>query len=236
MCGAVWIVVCPFVLSLLAIVLFVFLLVIVLSVLMLAIVLYMLLLLVIVLSVLLLLAIVLSVLLLVAIALSVLFLLVIVLSVLLLLAIALSVLFLLVIVLSVIRLLVIVLSVLLLLAIVLSVLLLLSIVLSVLLRFTDSDYPFGIFKLLAFLSILKCKIKRKQSFMGHESTVSILSRTTIKHTFAAFSFILFYGYFVLPLTTSGLHGFCTHGSLTSQQPTFFYHAGDKYICLHLFSR
>ena len=38
-----------------------------------------------------------------------------------------------------------------LLAIVLSVLLLLAIVLSVLLRFTDSDYPFGIFKL--FLSI-----------------------------------------------------------------------------------
>jgi hypothetical protein len=43
-------------------------------------------------------------------------------------------------------LLVIVLSVLLLLLIVLSVLLLLVIVLSVLLRFTGSDYPFGIFK------------------------------------------------------------------------------------------
>jgi hypothetical protein len=48
--------------------------------------------------------------------------------------------------LSVLLLLAIVLSVLLLLAIVLSVLLLLAIVLSVL-RFTDSDYPFGIFKL-----------------------------------------------------------------------------------------
>jgi hypothetical protein len=53
---------------------------------------------------------------------------------------------LLVIELSVLLLLVIVLSVLLLLVIVLSVLLLLVIVLSVLLRFTGSDYPFGIFK------------------------------------------------------------------------------------------
>jgi hypothetical protein len=42
----------------------------------------------------------------------------------------------------------IVLSVLLLLAIVLSVLLLLTIVLSVLLRYTDSDWPFGIYKLI----------------------------------------------------------------------------------------
>jgi hypothetical protein len=51
----------------------------------------------------------------------------------------------------------IVLSVLLLLATVMSVLLLLAIMLSVLLRLTDSDYPFGIFKLilneLSFLSI-----------------------------------------------------------------------------------
>jgi len=44
-----------------------------------------------------------------------------------------------------------VLSVLLLLAIVLSVLLLLAIVLSVLLRYTDSDYPFSIFKLFFML-------------------------------------------------------------------------------------
>jgi len=51
------------------------------------------------------------------------------------------------IVLSVLLLLAIVLSVLLLLDIVLSDLLLLVIVLSVLLRFTDSDYPFDIFKL-----------------------------------------------------------------------------------------
>jgi hypothetical protein len=50
-------------------------------------------------------------------------------------------------VLSVLLLLVIVLSVLLLLIIVLSVLLLLVIVLSVLLRYTESDYPFVIFKL-----------------------------------------------------------------------------------------
>jgi hypothetical protein len=63
-----------------------------------------------------------------------------------LLAIVLSVL-LLAIVLSVLLLLAIVLSVLLLLAIVLSVLLLLAIMLSVLLRYTDSDYPFGILKL-----------------------------------------------------------------------------------------
>jgi hypothetical protein len=49
-------------------------------------------------------------------------------------------------VLSVLLLLAIVLSVLLF-AIVLSVLLLLAIVLSVLLRYTDSDYPFGVFKL-----------------------------------------------------------------------------------------
>jgi hypothetical protein len=61
-----------------------------------------------------------------------------VLSVLLLLAIVLSVLYL-----------ASVLSVLLLLAIVLSVLYL-TIVLSVLLRFTDSNYPFGIFKLLFY--------------------------------------------------------------------------------------
>ena len=47
------------------------------------------------------------------------------------------------------------LSVLLLLAIVLSVLLLLTIVLSVLLRYTDSDYPFGIFKL--FFLIIEYK-------------------------------------------------------------------------------
>jgi hypothetical protein len=53
------------------------------------------------------------------------------------------------IVLSVLLLLTIVLSVLLLLTIVLSVLLLLTIVLSVLLRYTDSDYPFGIFKLFS---------------------------------------------------------------------------------------
>jgi hypothetical protein len=53
-------------------------------------------------------------------------------------------------VLSVLLLLAIVLSVLLLLAIVLSVLLLLAIVLSVLLRYTDSDYPFGIFKLVLY--------------------------------------------------------------------------------------
>jgi hypothetical protein len=70
-----------------------------------------------------------------------------VLSVLLLLAIVLSVLLLLAIVLSVLLLLAIVLSVLLLLAIVVSVLLLLAIVLSVL-RFTDFDYPFGIFKIV----------------------------------------------------------------------------------------
>ena len=111
-----------------------------LSVLLLAIVLSVLLLLDIVLSVLLL-AIVLSVLLLFAIALSVL-----------LLAIVLSVLLLLAIVLSVLLLLAIVLSVLLLLAIVLSVLLLLAIVLSVLLQFTDSDYPFGIFKLFLYMN------------------------------------------------------------------------------------
>ena len=65
-------------------------------------------------------------------------------------AIVLSVLLLLAIVLSVLLLLAIVLSVLLLLAIVLSVLLLLAIVLSVLLRFTDSDYPFGIFRLILY--------------------------------------------------------------------------------------
>jgi hypothetical protein len=64
------------------------------------------------------------------------------------LAIVLSVLLLLAIVLSVLLLLAIVLSVLFLLVIVLSVLLLLAIVLSVLLRYTNSDYPFGIFKLL----------------------------------------------------------------------------------------
>ena len=40
-----------------------------------------------------------------------------------------------------------------LLAIVMSVLLLLAIVLSVLLRYTDSEYPFGIFKL--FLKVIK---------------------------------------------------------------------------------
>ena len=76
----------------------------------------------------------------------VLLLLVIVLFVLLLLVIVLSVLLLLIIVLFVLLLLVIVLSVLLLLVIVLSVLLLLVIVLSVLLRFTYSDYSFGINK------------------------------------------------------------------------------------------
>ena len=58
------------------------------------------------------------------------------------------------IVLSVLLLLAIVLSVLLLLVIVLSVLLLLAIVLSVLLRFTDSDYPFGIFKLFLKRNLL----------------------------------------------------------------------------------
>jgi hypothetical protein len=63
----------------------------------------------------------------------------------------LSVLLLLAIVLSVLLLLAIVLSVLLLLAIVLSVLLLLAIVLSVLLRYTDSDYHFGISKLFLLL-------------------------------------------------------------------------------------
>jgi hypothetical protein len=57
-------------------------------------------------------------------------------------------------VLSVLLLLTIVLSVLLLLVIVLSVLLLLAIVLSVLLRFTDSDYPFGIFKLFLKRNLL----------------------------------------------------------------------------------
>jgi hypothetical protein len=50
-------------------------------------------------------------------------------------------------VLSILLLLANVLSVLLLLANVLSVLLLLAIVLSVLLRYTDSDHPFGVFKL-----------------------------------------------------------------------------------------
>jgi hypothetical protein len=55
------------------------------------------------------------------------------------------------IVLSVLLLLAIVLSALLLLAIVMSTLLLLAIVLSALLRYTDSDYPFGIFTL--FLKI-----------------------------------------------------------------------------------
>jgi hypothetical protein len=78
-----------------------------------------------------------------------------VLSVLLLLAIVLSVLLLLAIVLSVLLLLAIVLSVLLLLAIVFSVLLLLAIVFSVLLRFTDFDYPFGIFKLFFFQRFAK---------------------------------------------------------------------------------
>jgi hypothetical protein len=55
------------------------------------------------------------------------------------------------IVLSALLLLAIVLSAFLILAIVLSALLLLAIVLSALLRFTDSDYPFGILKLLLLL-------------------------------------------------------------------------------------
>jgi hypothetical protein len=63
--------------------------------------------------------------------------------------------------LSVLLLLAILLSVLLL-AIVLSVLLLLAIMLSVLLRFTSSDYPFGIFKLiLSELSLLSICLNRK---------------------------------------------------------------------------
>jgi hypothetical protein len=62
-------------------------------------------------------------------------------------------------VLSVLFLLVIVLSVLFLLAIVLSVLFLLSIVLSVLFRFTDSDYPFRIFKLFLLNGVGENSIK-----------------------------------------------------------------------------
>ena len=93
------------------------------------------------------------VLLLLTIVLSVLLLLAIVLYVLLLLTIVLSVLLLLAIVLSVLLLLAIVLSVLFLLAIVLSVLLLLANVLSILLRYTDSDFPFGIFKLFFILNL-----------------------------------------------------------------------------------
>jgi hypothetical protein len=136
----------------------------------LAIVLFVLFLLAIVLSVLLLLAIVLSVLLLLAIVLSGLLLLAIVLYVLLLLAIVFFV-FLLAIVLSVL-ILGIVLSVLLLLAIVLSVLLLLAIVLSVLLRFTDSDYPFGVFKL--FLHMMQRILNTLFDFIWSFVTQTIL--------------------------------------------------------------
>jgi len=76
-----------------------------------------------------------------------------------LLAIVLFVLLLLAIVLFVLFLLVIVLFVLFLLAIVLFVLFLLAIVLFVLLRFTDSDYPFGIFKhFLLFMEVTHLRV------------------------------------------------------------------------------
>ena len=103
-----------------------------------------------------------------AIVLSVLLLLAIVLSVLLLLTIVLSVLLLLAIVLSVLLLFPIVLSVLLLFAIVLSVLLLFAIVLSVLLRYTDSDYPFGIFKLFWLSTLLTGRVP-DQCYSGNAS-------------------------------------------------------------------
>ena len=120
---------------------------------------------------------VLFILLLLAIVLSVLLLLAIVLSVLLLLAIVLSVLLLLVIVLSVLLLLAIVLSVLLLLAIVLSVLLLLAIVLSVLLQFTDSNYPFGIFKLFLYMN----KNKICLYFINTITTMYYVQHYYLKH-------------------------------------------------------
>jgi len=63
-----------------------------------------------------------------------------------------------------------VLPVLLLLAIVLSVLLLLAIVLSVLLRFTDSDYSFGILKLV----LIKTKIRHLFNFVGYGTPVILL--------------------------------------------------------------
>jgi hypothetical protein len=89
----------------------------------------------------------------------------------------LSVLLLLATVLSVLLLLATVLSVLLLLATVLSVLLLLATVLSVLLRYTDSDYTFGIFKL--FLRLLYHVARRNVPILHTMSNISHLYRYLI---------------------------------------------------------